>query len=131
MKVAAINIQRGFLTKVDVIEQFLLEENIDVLALSEIDTMEEDILPSIQGYSITRQLGKKTRVIMVVKESLRYEVTQYHGSLPCVVINTEQSTFATVYNDFTGGEVNPHLQLCTMTSLEVKEDLKRMKGQKG
>ena len=101
MKITSLNIQRGFFKKFYQIEAFAKREDTDVMFLSEVDIHESDFIPRFFGFSKNLDRGAKHRVIAYVKNKIEVKQIHYPGGLPCVVLNTAQSTVASIYNDFT------------------------------
>ena len=70
MRIGSLNIQRAYYKKFDMIEKFVRDENLEMIALSEVDIKDGEYIPSFKGFTTMMDSGSKHRVVSYVKNSI-------------------------------------------------------------
>ena len=101
MRIAAINIGRGYFSKFCLIEEFIIENKLDVIVLSETDLIQYDQPVLITGYEhfTTKQEGKK-KLLIYVNAKLKPRQCTVNSDIPAIQIELAQITIGAVYNEF-------------------------------
>ena len=89
------------LSKLDAIEHLVSRFELDIVALSEIDYPNNMPMHTLEGFVSYTSSESSSRLLVCEKSSLVQKAKSYPGDLPAVVIETNQSTFAFLYSEFT------------------------------
>jgi len=118
IKICTWNVCLGILHKIQLIKEFVLEKEIDVLCIQEAEIkMDDDIsLLGIQGFSLelekTSQMYSR-RTLIYIRESMNYErMSQFEkedAHVICIKIPAENMCLASIYRTYKLTHKNSHL----------------------
>ena len=101
LRVASLNIGRGYFSKFSLIEDFITSNKFNVIVLSETDLNQYEKPVPINGYDhfTTKQESKK-KLIMYVESKFRPVQQNVGSAIPALHIDLAQISIGAVYNEF-------------------------------